>query len=721
MSHDQSYMSALHSDKCMTCWNLDPRGHPLASTLVADRVILSTVQLQYIDSTTRYDPNKKCGYCKMIKDTVGKFFPFWECVKDDLAHAMPKLTTITLVEKQPALLTVLHYVKGRRSETNIEVFKGVESKVESLPAFGTLAVVAGDARSDETAKFIRDCVKSCITGRGTHRWCQQSGDVVPTRLVQIECPGWDLSSEEGYRTCEIRWKVVCADVATSKYAALSHCWGKGKHALPKLEKATEESKGNMAERFRWSSAKTLPETFKDGMYVALMLGLDYIWIDSLCIIQNCDKDWADEAAKMGEYYQSAFLTIAAGSSEAGAVPFLRIRPAQYKHENIRFYGPAKKSIFSTMMTPRDSSTLHAKLSSKVVEETGEQTVSWGRTKPSNSKIPGPLATRTWTLQEHILSTRILHFTDEGVRWECRTCNKSEDGRVCLPSYLQAWNSFTEYSPDKRDELQAFWRLILIDYTSREVSFRKDILIALSGVAERMHRINHQPYLAGLWEDRIIEDLCWMPAARYGDRVTPTHYKDIELPTWSWISVRHPATYAVVDEKGTFTARSVLQDYAVIQLPGDTNPFGRVCSGALVLLSPVVECELTHWGQKRDLKLTSNYLSDPFNVHFYQDAPLVKDDASGLANVKTVRRMQGAVPFALEETKWLRVKVYCMYLGDWVPEDQPFSLSGVEHRFVLVMARSARVPDAFERIGIVKSDQVSAAAFDGATILQVTIV
>jgi hypothetical protein len=68
-----------------------------------------------------------------------------------------------------------------------------------------------------------------------------------------------------------------------------------------------------------------------------------------------------------------------------------------------------------------------------------------------------------------------------------------------------------------------------------------------------------------------------------------------------------------------------------------------------------------------------------------------------------------------------VKAYCMYLGDWVPEDQPFSLSGVEHRFVLVMARSARVPDAFERIGIVKSDQVSAAAFDGATILQVTIV
>lgn len=148
-------MSAINGDKCLVCFNLDPRGHPLASTFVVDGRILSSAQIQHVDQALQYTPNKQCGYCDLVKDAVAKFFPFWEQVKDDLALAMPKLTTITLIDDQPALLSVLHYVKGKRTYTNIELFQAPGQKLETLPARGALSTLPEDARLDATNKYIR--------------------------------------------------------------------------------------------------------------------------------------------------------------------------------------------------------------------------------------------------------------------------------------------------------------------------------------------------------------------------------------------------------------------------------------------------------------------------------------------------------------------------------------------------------------------------------------
>jgi hypothetical protein len=278
--------------------------------------------------------------------------------------------------------------------------------------------------------------------------------------------------------------------------------------------------------------------------------------------------------------------------------------------------------------------------------------------------------------------------------------------------------------ESRDEQQSFWRQILIDYTSRDLSFRKDILIALSGVAERMHRIHRQPYVAGMWGDRLVEDLCWTLAGGYGDKAPCTHHDDIELPTWSWISVRHAINYPIVDEKGVFTPHSTVLWQGCTTDPEDPNSFGRVLSGSLLIAGPIVECELSAWGQSSTAHGQSNSLSGAIDAYIYQDAPLVEDDATallGLMTCKTVRRMRQSVPFVLEESKFIKTSVYCMHLGGWVPDSQPFSLSGVEHEFVLVLARSARVPDAFERIGIVKSDLVFASAFDKAIVVPLRLV
>jgi hypothetical protein len=99
-----------------------------------------------------------------------------------------------------------------------------------------------------------------------------------------------------------------------EYAALSYCWG-GVEFL----RTTLTNYSSLAENIEWSG---LPNVFKDAIKVAYLLDLRYIWIDSVCIIQDSDDDWAQESALMAEVYSNASLTIAATSSPNANIGFL---------------------------------------------------------------------------------------------------------------------------------------------------------------------------------------------------------------------------------------------------------------------------------------------------------------------------------------------------------------------------------------------------------------
>lgn len=59
----------------------------------------------------------------------------------------------------------------------------------------------------------------------------------------------------------------------------------------------------------------MPKTFRDAIIVARQLDLRYLWIDSLCIIQDSADDWSKESAEMGRICQQASITIFAESAE----------------------------------------------------------------------------------------------------------------------------------------------------------------------------------------------------------------------------------------------------------------------------------------------------------------------------------------------------------------------------------------------------------------------
>lgn len=212
----------------------------------------------------------------------------------------------------------------------------------------------------------------------SHQLCKSSDldGTRPNRLISIasDLPRLVLSSEcpKGLR-----------------YATLSHSWGS--HQVIKL---TSEDLDSF---MKVIPVERLPNTFKDAIKIAQRLGLDYLWIDSLCIIQNSEDDWQKESALMSSVYGGSTITIAASSArDSSQGCFL------------------KPPIFSGGLRAR-------------ITDCGRRRVQDFRSQEvyNLSTFETHLGSRAWALQEKMLSPRTIHFSDRGAFWECRTTIASE--------------------------------------------------------------------------------------------------------------------------------------------------------------------------------------------------------------------------------------------------------------------------------------------------------
>ena len=169
------------------------------------------------------------------------------------------------------------------------------------------------------------------------------------------------------------------------YAALSHCWGKSK-TLQLLQ----NNISLLCSEFPISELST---SYREAIDMCLGLGIHFIWIDSICIIQDCKEDWRKEAATMADVYRNSVLNIctgaAADNSEASfmkrdcsLITPLEVKPSWVESNNKCFY------------------LSDAEIYQKDVEDS-------------------PLRKRAWVLQEVWLSRRSLSLTKSQLWWECR--------------------------------------------------------------------------------------------------------------------------------------------------------------------------------------------------------------------------------------------------------------------------------------------------------------
>ncbi|KAK0724303.1 heterokaryon incompatibility protein-domain-containing protein [Lasiosphaeris hirsuta] len=391
--------------------------------------------------------------------------------------------------------------------------------------------------SDETLAKIKDWIGDC----SRHKDCQPpdpDATFLPSRLLYV-----GTASAPELRLISTRSNAV--QESNPRYMALSHCWG-GDIAC----KLTTANHAAMREAI---SDGSLPKNFLHAIDITRRLGVPYLWIDSLCILQDSPSDWADESPTMGQVFAHAHCVVAATASENSSGGCFRNRPVPQMERNL-MTSRARRCYLSTTAP-----------SVRTLFDTRVETA--------------PLTKRAWAFQERLLSRRLVHFCSDAVLFECNTMQASEyhargaayekepyavqDGRlvswfedaVLSPllkltrrkgeedvvrarrgvrgalDVLQSLGSVSKHDLAEKIEFCKRWFDIVSAYSEGALTCPTDKLIALSGVAVLVQSRAKAPYLAGLWASGILElQLLWMveePAEKQGQYCAPS---------WSWASV-----------------------------------------------------------------------------------------------------------------------------------------------------------------------------------------
>jgi hypothetical protein len=367
-----------------------------------------------------------------------------------------------------------------------------------------------------------------------------------------------------------------AGQSEGKYAALSHCWGPPEHQPLRL---LSKNKANLAQHVPWD---LLSAVFRDAVQFCRQVGISYIWIDSLCIQQDSKEDWEVEAAKMAQYYENAVVTLSIECSPDGTVSFLAERADSWR--------PCQFNLVAGLGKQH-----------RVVARGHDLLMD----RPESNLLP----TRAWTMQESLLSRRVIHFTPSDVRWVCCAESRFEDGLSLWSSFHTYHDGFADYrhfiaNPSSNsvapEAIFDCWWDIVYGYSRRQLTKVSDKLPALSGVVTKFcQRLGAKArYHAGIWEEELFLGLLWEREDNTAIRPAPAQYL---APSWSWASLdssvvaRFRKSHDVRNcEAMTSGLPPRLIDVACY-VPG-RNPFGEVESGFIELEAPLIEVDLEAQGQ-----------------------------------------------------------------------------------------------------------------------------
>ncbi|RKL02350.1 hypothetical protein BFJ71_g4800 [Fusarium oxysporum] len=363
--------------------------------------------------------------------------------------------------------------------------------------------------SPSCVSLAREWLNACGHAQGKHANCTKTTiSTLPTRVISV---GNDRASPR---------LVVTEPNQQAHYAALSHCWGGSTPTMTTLSNL---------EAYTISLPSDLPQTFEDALRVARALEIPYIWIDSLCIIQDSPADWEREASRMAQVYANAYMTIFADAAPDSMSGFLS--PPSRKAPQ-RFVVPCKND-------QSGSGVVHIRERGFLAQQLPYHTWNSRRSGSGQSK----LSTRGWVFQERLLSPRTLHFSQNEMAWECRSVCECECSATSLRTLrtTSVMKHFLHPQDPDVSLAEANWRSEIVPaYTELDLTFATDRLPAIQGLANATQRLrSSDEYISGLWQKTIKADLLWYRNAADGNN---RRIKDGGAPTWSWGSVTGPIYY-----------------------------------------------------------------------------------------------------------------------------------------------------------------------------------
>ncbi|KAH5741123.1 hypothetical protein HBI18_042470 [Parastagonospora nodorum] len=384
--------------------------------------------------------------------------------------------------------TELHSRANRDAQDIVEIYPSSSGTGNVFRNTGT--DVQRQVTLEASIEFMKEHFHSCIT---EHENCLGSQDaVLPRRLLDISGP---------------RYRLVEQPTGTrGRFAALSYSWGDKGFKMTTSHKYEELQAG--------MDHNMLPTVFQDAAAMAQSFGIQYLWIDTLCIIQDCEEDWEEQAAKMCEIFEGAAITIAASASQNPAQTLFAKRHPKY--QEIELYSDPKGKLAD-------------------IEFKARRKINCGiHDKPGWSTETDPLDTRAWALQERLLATRLIAFTGAELQWVCKTLKACECRRSTYPSQPLFATKTTSSDAETIRAHARSWSDIVEEYSTRKLSFPKDKLPALNGLASKFAHVTGFEYFAGSWVETLLYDLAWQSEVEISGEWLG--------PSFSWASAPGPVNY-----------------------------------------------------------------------------------------------------------------------------------------------------------------------------------
>lgn len=407
-------------------------------------------------------------------------------------------------------------------------------------------------------KWYTDCTKN-------HKRCSEYGagaQWYPTRLLDLNSDG---------DTDKISLCITKERQMQGPYLTLSHCWG-----TTPIKVLTKESLYNIS--VDGLSISRLAKTFQDTIGVARKLGIRYLWIDSLCILQDSTADWQNESSQMHLVYHHAMCNIAAtGGSDSNA--------GLYTNRDSSMVSPIIVTAAPLGQPSKDYCVVDRNFWELKMKK-------------------APLYQRAWFLQERLLAIRMLHFGSEQLFWECHELNACETfpgglPKLCVDSStdskisnlisrsrmmtptLSASSSRTQIESERTHEFikRSAWCKVVTQYMRAALTMERDKVVAMSAIARRFAEVLNDRYLAGIWESHLTTWLLWSVCdTKQTNGLSSVRPKVYRAPSWSFFSIdaEIKISFPPRDRKLEATILDVH-----ISLETD-DPYGQISGGYILL-------------------------------------------------------------------------------------------------------------------------------------------
>lgn len=281
------------------------------------------------------------------------------------------------------------------------------------------------------------------------------------------------------------------------YLVLSYCWGMIPKDAPWLLTTMT------IQPFATEIPLTiLPQTLHDAILWARKLKERYIWIDSMCILQDSKDDWQREASRMASIYGSATMTLVSASS----------------------------SVYGGMSDRRNP--LRNSAASLVLEDGSSKITIYllPNGQPRNAPLPPPTDSRGWCYQEDLLSSRLVKMTQQSVLWQCLSDGSKPNPRA------QGLAQLNKHPPYRWYPL---WYRLIERYSNMNLTYPKDKLLAFHGIACDKAG---STYLAGFLKTDPWASLLWCRDENQIRQRPGLRYNEYVAPSWSWASIDAPVLF-----------------------------------------------------------------------------------------------------------------------------------------------------------------------------------